>query len=485
VVRNNAANAAPSDAAADEPAVITREEVPAQDVPAGPRLQLRVLDAATGADLRDVLVVEWPLQPPQLSLPPASTLRVLVEGGSSPVAFAPAKPGGESIYCVRTPLHAWSDLAIAADSTEMHEVPLEPGGDLEVAFTGVQPPDGVVLRFRKSGASELECEADLPETGSARIEGLPAVRFACSLEKGADGPEAIVVGRAEVQVQAGATVRTTIHVDHVAEPPRVRAAGRLTISPAWNAHRMWLEPRGTARTWHPESTSVEVAMMERSSDTEYVWDAGTLTVGTYRVGFAGLNYWTMLEVRADDTGLHIVVPDPCQVQVRAVDNATERPITAEDQRLRWFGLAPADVEGVRRTVHGEVSVNGAFDFVAAPGGMRLYFQADGYRGQGEAVEVTPGHNEFTVRARRDFGIDVVLEHAGADVRWERGFRWCLLDGANQPVSGHFDGRGRMRPESSGRLRLVFEELGDYVADPVLVDVPEVGWVRVVVPVRRR
>lgn len=443
-------------------------------------VRLRVLDEATGEDLSDVRVLGIP---PRAAADTAG--KVVVEHATSPLEFAPVASSFYSRYVVEVPQRVCGFFFHTAKDTRVHEMRLARSADVEIEFAGVRPPPGTSLRIwreprgRERVMLDIEFEGDVPPMGNVRVEALPAVPLVFTVEKGEPWNEPFVAGRTDVTLVPGDRNHVVIRCEAVVEPPLVRVVGTLTISPAWNCNAMWFEPRGAGRPWHPENVRLLLTSMQRVSDSEYRWDAGTLPVGWYRVGFGNPAFWTRIEVGPVDGVEHrIAVPDPCEMRVRVVDAATGQPLAVEASVAEGVPL-PDDV-GCMELLHDMAKQgDGSLRAVVVPGRIRLLARAEGYLDRNEMVDVRPDSGEFVLRMCR-FGVRVGLSDAGSHVYWQRGWTARVLDAEGWSVSG-----SELQFARPGTYRVTVDGVTDHDFEPTFVTLANEGWTNVAIPARRR
>jgi hypothetical protein len=149
----------------------------------------------------------------------------------------------------------------------------------------------------------------------------------------------------------------------------------------------------------------------------------------------------------------IVVGEPVDMAVELLDEATGRPIEDASVRAegdaRWWGGGGLGSAWNAKTKR--------YEFRVPAGKVEVY--VDGwYSTVGDATfDVSPNQREFVVRARRDFGIDLILVSGAARIPWADETR-LLVSVERLDKQAAVSGTG-VGPDSA--LRLALREPGTY------------------------
>lgn len=458
-----------------------------------PSLRLRVLDAASGAELDDVTIV-MRSHPEYTRRHPGNGATVLVERARSPVAFQPAQGTGSSTYHVRAPGRAWDCIAIRADSTEVHEIQLAPGGDLDVLTRGPAPRDAI-LRVRElryvpgpTGNKEMEVEAlaemPLVPDGPVRIEGLPTSRVAVRIGASGPWPDVIEIGRATTDVPRNGRQTVVVDLQSLAAPPRVPLAGTLFVSPRWpEPARLVLRATGATKAWQPKPIALPIAEMQRGGDGTLRWNAGLVPAGTYESAVVGIWHQTSITVGANgDRDVRIVVPDPFELDLGLVDLTDGQNLLDGEHTVAW-SVSFADKDGAFVQLGGVMTGSGTYHVLAPGPRVHVTAQLDGYVPTSDMLHLREGTNAFTLRARREFGLEIVLMDGDTEVAWPADAKIDLVDGSGTSRMEHRQ-RNRVRPQAPGDYTLIVSGIDGYTPCRRTVTVPDEGWAQTRVPLVR-
>ncbi|MSR48191.1 MAG: hypothetical protein EXS13_14215 [Planctomycetes bacterium] len=191
--------------------------------------------------------------------------------------------------------------------------------------------------------------------GKTHIDGVTPGRVRIALERGDDWDAPQVLAEAVVEIVKGVDARVTLTI----EPPRevarrVRLAGSVRFSPAWNSSR--LDLRFKPAVVPGSTTADEFKLGFRDLDAiagppgVYRFDAGTVLPGRYLVRSYSCGFQQFVDTGPDGTeSAQVVIGNPADVVVHAIDDLTGSPICGK--RLVLWNCKPLP-EGERGSVDG-------------------------------------------------------------------------------------------------------------------------------------
>lgn len=402
-----------------------------------------------------------------------------IRAGRSPVEV-PAQNAGLNNYWVRAADHAWARVSLAQGYGGKRVVRLVRSGVLVVR---VVPWDGssaaVCLHLYRAGEHALSWWPD--ESGVALIEGLPPGRFevrACLAFAWWRDPRVIAV--ADVEIEPGVTKEVLLS-GREAPPSQedVPLAGTLEIDPAWHAPKQPFDLAcGTALdiTVEDEQRDIGDAATVRIEEAGR-WSAGAVPPGRYCFTLGPWMWSQVIEVGPEGTTeARLVVPPPCQVEVRLVDAVTGNHI-ADDNDLRWRVRSP-DVrrECSRERKRATCDTPGVWRFWAPLGIIDVGLYSDLFDADPIEVNLRPGTNRIKLKAVGNFVCDLKFNEGTMPVpvqeEFARGIKATPLDGAGGIKECGTGYPCRLRFTSAGRYRITFSALieGYSPVEPVEVEI---------------
>ncbi len=298
---------------------------------------------------------------------------------------------------------------------------------------GLEQYRNEVMRHASRAVRPVEVEPE--RVGSTRIAGVVPGRRTVSLEycNGWDPPQ--VLASAGVDVVAGAAARATL----VIEPPReaarrVRLAGSVRFSPAWDGDFLHLGFAPVAVTGTPvvDGFGLDLGDLQRVAGElgHFRFDAGEVLPGRYLVRSDAYRFQQVVDTGPDGTeSAQIVIGDPADVVVHALDDLTGAPVRARHMLL-WNCKRPVESTGGGFDHVEWDEARQAWCFRAPAGEVELQLTGEP-RDELEPVEprfftVLPGRNEITVRLRRATGLRLSLEVDGYKIEWPGGAAWLVV-----------------------------------------------------------
>ncbi|MSR47884.1 MAG: carboxypeptidase regulatory-like domain-containing protein [Planctomycetes bacterium] len=495
-------------------------------------LEIHVVDAESKAQLSHVSVVSGgELQTDGFAHPGAITAdRILVKEGASPVAVPfPVGGDGTHVCWIGADGYAWVRCELSSADSGGRVVPLDRAASLRIEVVG-DPPAGSVVRIYEAPdlqrlAAECEAaidamdEADLPEGVATKaefwelvraqtsevsaghegdaletvgrriaelsidpaepqlIEGLPRkpLIVSCELGEWFRQPQPFV--RVAVDATAGGEETVRLEVGQQVIPDRVPVAGTVYVPPEWGEVDLdvSLRPERVPFLQDDRWIGVSGPNLRPVKETPglYSFDAGDQLPGEYILAIPDFGFERRIEVGPEGApDLRIEIAPPGDVVVHLVDDATGMPVVIDV--LRWWSVTEA---GGSMRAHAVVSASdplSTWSFRATQGAVALHVWHEPYQILEEHVTVVAGHNEFTLRLRRDCGCNMKLSSGGRSIGWDEDsfdVQVTTLDG--KPFSACRFGGGQYTVilDEPGRYRLVFRRFpGFKPVDSIEVDV---------------
>lgn len=362
--------------------------------------RLRVLDDATGAELRDVEVVrnrDWRRDGDIHPAGSAERERVAA-GAASPVALPDADD--VATFWARAPGRAWGRVEIDHRAGGDRALRLPPGGSLEIVPRNLRPGTGTVLRLRREGAASRPPCVELPAAPgrAARLDGLPEGAYVVSAEIGDAIAPAATLAATTAVVRADGVARVRFVLAEPPAPPAlVPLAGTLAMADAWISKA----PRVRVERLEPShDTGSRSARLERVGPGFWLWDAGPVPAGAYAVAVDP----TKTAVRVDvgpygERTARIEVADPADVEVRVLDAATGWPARA--RLLGWSPACDPRLPSAGAVLCEPAGERGVFRFRAPIGAIRVTVWTDAAtKHDAGELAVAPGANRRFVHVAR-------------------------------------------------------------------------------------
>lgn len=442
-----------------------------------PRHELRVLDAATGANLDGVRVLEH--EPDREPDPggrvpgPHSPSSYLVHGVRSPIPLPPAR--GAKEYWVTADGYGWKRVAVDHETPGETVVRLDPAGDLHVEVTGhtEHVNSGGQCRVVVVGDRGEVLAAGWLDGGSQprvthRLRAFPAGRHEVRVASGGSYGQLEVLARQTVQVRAGAltVARLNLPGGSFGRPSAVRleVVGAPDLLGA--ARRVSLRRSDAVRHRRHDAQDVRCAEMNREANT-YFRGVESVTPGRYRLVVSPTMDAAEVEVLAstDDAGegdepecqtLRVKLAEPRTLAVRALDARGGTPVEgARVSYLRVFDpeLSPSVVETVPV---GEAE--GSVTLALATGEYAVTARAPGYALASDRVRVDAGRQALDLWLEPVALREVQLIREGSEVPWPDGATCELLPGGDEEPDHTFAAEGgklyvNPPPPGVSRLRI--------------------------------
>jgi hypothetical protein len=499
-------------------------------------MRLRVLDASTRTDLVGVTVIRATSLFTSHCLHPgaASNDSLLVSEAVSPIELGPIRTDDGEVTSlalwVGAPSYAWARVQFDYRFNDERVVELRRGADLEVLVEGEVPPPSVdsgepatapitVRKVRIDGAEfELNGEGErvaprlrlrsraprpalgdlvleMPFDGSTTLHGIAPGSYVVSVERGRSYDDPLVLGSAEIVLEAGGVGIAWIRlVPLSADPEPVPLAGTLRISPKWeSAETAFLdfEPIGRHGAVAADERCILVSSMVAPSSPGgiFLWDAGNVLPGRYLVECREFAYETVVDSGpCGSTDVSIEIPDPADAAVRLVDDADGHPLITDaiEDALWWNVRRPSESTHWSPKTAIWDPARQLFSLRAPIGPIELsvhLWEIETVEGE-TVVVLKPGSNDIALRVRRSNGITLTMRDGPSPMSWEDQSRWDVrvraIDGSKvRSTTGYSDRfEYRIRVSRPGLYEVTIPALpGFEEIEPFTIDVPAGEFVR--------
>jgi hypothetical protein len=453
---------------------------------------LHVQDHETGQELPEVELVEvehgiFNTQHPG----PSDGVSLGVE--DSPIELEASEENEwRRVIHARSPGYAWGRIEIDPSRPQDRFLLLDPGGNLGVTLTGAVHEPGTRLRVIGGRAHQPLFDAELRGQYTFEIASFPAGRYQVRVGVGDWWRDSRVLGEAEVEVVAGQRADVVLAVEALEPVERVPLEGTLVLLAEWGIEEPsialeLLDPPSGNQETHSYIDGEAMTRVEGSPNT-FRWSAGAVQPGRYEIGLYEPPFSVSLAVGpTGERDARVVVPPPCEVFVRCVDDETGADIDVED--LHWSCRRPQWVNGGSLSSARFDDALSRWRFRAPMG--EIDFKASDHRyahHQGHGTVVN-GTNEFVLRLRPVTGVLLVLRDGEAEIGWDDHWSANLspLRATNHGWSkARVDGRLLIGVQASGPFRLTVSEIPGY--EPVPEETIEIERGKVlehVIELRRR
>ena len=450
------------------------------------RGRLRVLDAATGADLKAVEVRcanGWRANPEWSHPGDHEAIRTVIAGADSPLELPDRKR--YTPYWVHAPGYAWTrvdfDHKVGGERTvelsrERGSVAVTAVGSTpERAFVRLYAARSTLAQGRREGASiviRLPPLAERPSwladvsvcadpAGTTRIADLVPGPYLATLEVG-EYEDRLRLGSAEVELLAGAEARVDVPLDAaLLDLPRTHLFGTIRVPEGLVLANCALR-LGRLEQGEEEYSKPLLEMSHPKGDERtLLWDAGALRTGTYLATVTGIQHRLVVFAEHEgETRVDIEIPPLVSVRVEVVDAATGAPL--DPDRLQWCDGPLPGVSSNER-VRCTRSASGAFEFVAPQGPVEVHAVLHGYEDASQELELAGTEAHVRLELRRATGIRLGLREGEAalhaDLEFWRRVRIVDSDGERAlrfPRQGQ--GGVLLLVDGPGRYTVTFPEL---------------------------
>jgi hypothetical protein len=418
---------------------------------------LHVQDRASGRELAPVFLTEVQGWPESEFAHPGPEVENERDLGASPVTLPPRAGGlGLRTCYARSPGYAWGRIEIDEQRGGERILLLDPSGTLEVELVGAVSDSGTKLRLFASSYSPVFDQA-LRQTGTLAVADLAAGSYRVKAEIGNFWDSPLVLAEERVEVVAGGLARVVLTLKDLEARVEVPFEGTLLLPVEWELDQFTLdfELLDTPRGGGDGRFSLARGAMQAldGSPGLYHWAASAVQPGRYDVELRQLAYHTVLSVPPEgERDARVVVPPPCEVLVRCVDDATGEEVTSE--QVTWYCAIPDGVKGwSNESAKWDADLR-RFRFRCPQGEIRLGVISQAYAQASEPVQVHAGPNEVPLRLERMTSLAVRLRDGEIEIPWEAGLTPELVPAEGQQAF-------RSWSSSGGQITLHEKEPGLY------------------------
>ena len=431
---------------------------------------LRVVDAASGADLAGVSLVRTGPYPHEEALHPGLDLegRVIARDLLSPVSLdehpLPLGPTWQARFLVGAQGYAWTLVEVDQQRGGERVVVLERAADLTVHVRGVEPRTRTQLQLRRPDRAPPVTTVDLERDDSVELSGLAPGSYRVSAEVGEWIDRPLVLGQAQVELIAGARAE----LDLVLEAPPVLetadAGGTIFVAKGWGVRRVRaaLELLATPLAGAERRQSIRTSPVPsaREGFDAFRWEREGLQTGRYELALDRPPFSAVVELPSggrDD--LDVVVPPPAELSVLVVDGVTGDEVVTDE--LMWSPRRPEGSSGGVLEPAQRDPRGGGYLIRAPAGEIDLMLWAWEYQPYSATVDLGRGVQAHTIRLERGCGLVLRLVDGETPIAFPTD--WY---GALEAV----EGSGHRTLVSTGPFerKLMVSEPGTY-----LVDLPEI------------
>jgi len=385
---------------------------------------LHVVDAATGAPLRDVEVrrrANWRAWGDDIHPGDSDEVSTVTPAADSPIVL-PAFDR-RCAYWARAEGYAWGRITIEHETGGERTLQLVPSGRLDVRVAGAEVPDGCFVRLRSFGerGTEVAAQKALGTDGIVAFEDLTPDEYRVFVEHGA-GRDAVIVGFDRRTLAAGAHEVVDVALDlSKLDELRVPLAGRLRVPPELAGPGLTLrlshqaEPGGRTQSMIRLRGEALAPVAGETADVweTYAWDAGEVLPGTYMVWVGPMHHREALALAVPGSeDVLIEVPPLARVTACFLDAASRAPVLPE--RTSWMddSLDSNRFGNMSSDLHPDPD-SGVATFTTCAGPVVLRVEDLRYGTTGHAFDLDPGENDLDVLLERVCSIRVSVFSEGA------------------------------------------------------------------------
>lgn len=397
---------------------------------------LRVVDAATGKDLREVTVLENTVRGSRRFVRPPldDSARQILKGADSPLSF-PVRTHSSVLYWCHAPGHAWGRIILDDQSEGVEQVlSLPRTARLDVRVHNPPVREQAFLRLRLGDALDrwrLAFEADCPEVGSPlTLDDLQPDSFRVSVEIGEASRDPLVLGQLHVDLQPDSQQTVELNLDDIPTiPNRAPLGGTLSLPLDWGPlewsrldSRIVLEQRDLSAPLRDPLIRLEPDRMTvlDASLGLYGWTAGPMIPGRYRFSVRRFGVGGEFEHLPDGSASpHIAIPPPADVVIEVVEMPGGTPLPVNSVRWRWMETSDA-----RQNATNIVALNPAASRIElrVPAGEVWFDALNRQLGRGENIDgrtvtVRPGRNVVRLEKKPVFALRIELREGDALIRY--------------------------------------------------------------------
>lgn len=402
---------------------------------------LRVLDAATGADLADVTL--WRPTGSAASharyLSSSAKTAPLVRAVRSPIEVASfAEWLGELPrvdLLVDVDGYAWERVQLDLTRGGERIVSLARGGELEVLARGVEPSAHAVLRLRTQRSSAPCAGHALRAEGVQLFAGLAESEYHVSVEVGEWFDSPLVLAESSATVRAGERARVELVLALAPRAQRVDIAGRVYLAEGWGVEIPDLTLslldtplEGSDSRSYP---ALHPVASDRAGFSAFAWSSSAVQVGKYEL----LTYKPPLSIVIEAppggrSDFEFVIPPPTELTVRVIDASTGADVVAD--ALYWHPVFPEGVDGGSMEPAQRDAEHGHYVIRAPAVPVALQVSSLDYQPYESVVDLSRGAAQHQIRLERACGVVLALRDGETPIphpdTWYGDFRAVSGDG---------------------------------------------------------
>lgn len=370
-------------------------------------LQLSVVDALTGAGLREVSVVAESRWGDGIVEHPGDgrDMEDLVVAEDSPVSIQPGTElaeSGQVSVLVGAPGYAWKKVELDLASGGERKVQLERGGDLVVHFDRALERRDAELRLTSEERGHPIAMVNARGAGPFTFKGLPPGSYDVAVELGEWWSDQLALASDSVVIEAGGSATVTLVIEEAPVLTRAPFSGILIVPQAYGVTEPTLlaELAGVSLDGGDGYERARGDQLRKLEGTSNAWsfDFGKLQTGTYELRCYGVEYQVKLELGPEGaTNYRFEIPEPVQVCVTVRDVDTGEP--ADIDALYWHYEPPGGWSGGMSQSATREPGQSDFCFTVPPGSIGLSHGGEDYVHASETFEAFPGAR-FTLELRR-------------------------------------------------------------------------------------
>lgn len=410
-----------------------------------PKTTFRIVDGATGAELKDVDIVTGRDYPPDNTMHPTGQrngTETIRRQASSPVVVPWTHSSQTKLrYWVRAPGYAWETFEFEHSVGGIHEVRLVPSSKSILQFIGKPPKDAVVRVYQPGGRvgrfggmrgtpeepqnkfhrrkkdQDPEAQVSCAQKDSLQIDGLKPGRYIVAVEVGETHRMPFVLADCYVDLKANESNPIEMKIESMPESKPTTMSGVLVLPPniAIDDVRLVIEQIDAIDSDNEKEEQLFLHDMKAidGKPREYTWEIDELPPGEYSILVEPFSIKQKVElVQSGLSDLRIEVTIPSHVVVRIVDDATGAAIEVPD--FTWVPTRELDslsfeshVGGIEHKTVKHDSKLKAYVFDCCLSRVSIGASAEGYNPvHNKVFDLVPGTNELTLRLMRATGVRV-------------------------------------------------------------------------------
>jgi hypothetical protein len=436
-----------------------------------PESTLRVLDASSGADLRDVEIV---LMADQRGDEPSHpgldfAARRVASGLSSPIALGEFSPklfrNHRGWFHVGAQGYGWILAEVEWQQGGETRVALQRGTTLAVNLSGVHAEAGTLLRISLSRSRHPWFESAVRSDGVVEIEGIPEGGAYVTAEIGEWYAMSRTLASASAELRRGVRNEVTLVLDDPPDDHRAAVGGWIHVAREWGARRLdlRLEFQGVPLGGRPADlrlTSTHEVGAREGFDS-FRWLAEDVQVGEHKLWVTSPFAVETLQVpREGKLDFELVFGAPAELSLRFVDVATGAPVAVKSVHWHPAPQGPSYSGSIYPAPF--IASRGVHVIRSRRERVAISVMSEGYLPHEGTIDLSSGDREQVVRLERATSLYVSLHSEGATLPIPDSW-----SDDPDPVAGEGYTRVSM-PVGAARLFQVSEP-GTYELNPPVLD----------------